>query len=347
MDSLTQIALGAAVGEAVLGKKEGNKAMLWGAIAGTIPDLDILIYPFVTEVQQLAIHRGLSHSILFAALAPIPLGMVLSKIYKQTSHWTRWALLLFWAFFTHILLDSFTVYGTQLFYPFSDYPVSFDTIFIIDLLYTLPLLIGLIAALVLGRKGTPEGKRKRAWANQLGLIISSAYLMFTLCNKVFIHNVFEDALEARGITYTQLFSNPSPLNNILWTGVADDGENLWVGSYSWFDPDRNVTFKQVPKHKERLEPFFGQEPVDRLLWFSKGFYTMESVDSTLYLNVLRFPRSDLYLDDGGAYVFSFELIPDTQDPTQIVNFKQGGNVPGFAGDILDRFIARIGGNKDA
>ena len=157
----------------------------------------------------------------------------------------------------------------------------------------------------------------------------------------------EDALQVRGIAHTQLFSNPSPLNNILWYGVADDGENLWVGDYSWFDPDRNVTFTQVPKHNERLAPYLGQEPVERLLWFSKGFYAIAETDSTLHLNVLRFPRSDLYLDDGGAYVFSFELIPDPEDRTQIINFKQEGNVPGFTDNILDRFISRIKGNRDA
>ena len=43
MDSLTQVVLGAAVGEAALGKKIGNRAIVWGGIAGTIPDLDVLI----------------------------------------------------------------------------------------------------------------------------------------------------------------------------------------------------------------------------------------------------------------------------------------------------------------
>ena len=72
MDSLTQIILGAAVGEAVLGKKIGNKAMLYGAIAGTIPDLDVLSTFFTDKVTALEIHRGFTHSILFSALfAPI------------------------------------------------------------------------------------------------------------------------------------------------------------------------------------------------------------------------------------------------------------------------------------
>lgn len=72
MDSLTQIVLGAAVGEAVLGKKIGNKAMLYGAIAGTIPDLDVISSFFTDTVTALEIHRGFTHSILFSVIfAPI------------------------------------------------------------------------------------------------------------------------------------------------------------------------------------------------------------------------------------------------------------------------------------
>ena len=343
MDSLTQLALGAAVGEAVLGKEEGNKAMLWGAIAGTIPDLDILIYPFVDEVQQLAIHRGLSHSILFALLASPLLGVLLSKMYKNSSHWKKWALLLFWSFFTHALLDSFTNYGTQIFYPFSSYPVSFDTIFIIDPLYTLPLIIGVIAALIAGRKRS----LKRTRANKLGLIISSLYLFFTLCNKIYITNVFEDALQLKGISYEQFYSNPSPFNNVMWYGVADDGENVWIGAYSWFDKDREVAFNQVPKNEELLAPYQGQRPVDRLYWFSKGYFVVEEENGNLFLNDVRFPRSDFFLDEDGDYVFSFKLIPNPEDATQMINFTQEPSNSGIPPGIFSRFIDRVLGNKDA
>ena len=72
MDSLTQIVLGAAVGEAVLGKKVGNKAMLYGAIAGTIPDLDTIVGKFLDPLTAIEIHRGISHSIVFSiAMAPL------------------------------------------------------------------------------------------------------------------------------------------------------------------------------------------------------------------------------------------------------------------------------------
>ncbi|MFK7843828.1 MAG: metal-dependent hydrolase [Rhodothermales bacterium] len=341
MDSLTQFVLGAAVGEATLGKKEGNKAMLWGGIAGTIPDLDILIYPFVPEVQELAIHRGLSHSFVFALLAPIPFGVILSRIYKRSSSWAKWTNLFLWAFLTHILVDALTNYGTQLFYPFSDHPVSFDSIFIIDLLYTLPLIIGLVVALVAGKKN----KFQRTRANQIGLFVSSLYLVFTLVNKSFVTQVFEDTLQSQNISYEQLFTNPSPLNNILWYGVADDGTDLWIGSYSWFDEDKNISFERVPKNKELLAPYHGQLPVERLFWFSKGYFAVEEVDGALYVNDVRFPRTDLYLDEDGGYVFSFRLVPDPADSTQFIDFRQGDRELSFPPGILDRFVERVLGNK--
>ena len=83
MDSLTQITLGAAVGEVVLGKKVGNRAMLWGAIGGTVPDLDVFANMATDEISALAFHRAITHSFAFAALAPIVLGGLVHHIYKQ------------------------------------------------------------------------------------------------------------------------------------------------------------------------------------------------------------------------------------------------------------------------
>ena len=83
MDSLTQIVLGAAVGEAVLGKKVGNKAMMWGAIAGTIPDLDVLSKLFLDAVTSNELHRGFSHSLLFSLLMAPLLGWGVCRLYRK------------------------------------------------------------------------------------------------------------------------------------------------------------------------------------------------------------------------------------------------------------------------
>ena len=107
MDSLTQIVLGAACGQLVLGKKIGNKALLFGAIGGTLPDLDVFVgrWIYANEIQTMAFHRGFMHSIIFALLGAFLFGWLTYKIYnsgkrKETTTQKDWILLFFWAIFT-------------------------------------------------------------------------------------------------------------------------------------------------------------------------------------------------------------------------------------------------------
>ena len=201
MDSLTQIVLGGAVGEAVLGKKVGNKAILWGAIGGTIPDLDTIPGLFLDTVSRLEIHRGFSHSIVFAILIAPLLGFLIDKIYrkKKESTWWGWTQLMFWAIFTHPLLDIFTTWGTQLLWPL-EWRIAIQSIFVIDPLYTLPFLICLIAVLFIKRKNP-----KRMKWNRLGLVISSFYLLITVGIKLYVDEVFEEEFNWDEILKKKLF----------------------------------------------------------------------------------------------------------------------------------------------
>ena len=87
MDSLTQIVLGAAVGEAAAGRKIGNRAMLWGAVAGTIPDLDDMIGSlFMNEINGLAFHRAITHSIFFAVVFSFLIAYYTNWLYSNGYH---------------------------------------------------------------------------------------------------------------------------------------------------------------------------------------------------------------------------------------------------------------------
>ncbi len=83
MDSLTQLTLGAAVGEAVLGKKIGNRAMVWGAFGGLLPDFDVFARFFTDEITALAFHRGFMHSILFSIIMAFLLGWSVEWLYRS------------------------------------------------------------------------------------------------------------------------------------------------------------------------------------------------------------------------------------------------------------------------
>ena len=198
MDSLTQIVLGSSVGELVLGKKIGNKAILWGAIAGTIPDLDVVLNFLTDDISATEMHRGFSHSILFALLITPILGYTAKKIHKKEHdvNFKNWMWFFFWIITTHSLLDAHTTWGTQLFWPF-DYRVAYQNIFVIDPFYTLPFLCFLVVAMFY-KKTNP----KRRKLNKLGLIISSSYIVITLLFNWVAHNELKASLNNQKIEYT-------------------------------------------------------------------------------------------------------------------------------------------------
>lgn len=301
MDSLTQIVLGAAVGEAVLGRKVGNKAMLYGAIAGTIPDFDVFASYFTDTVSALSIHRGFTHSIVFSVLfAPI-FGWIVSR-YETYKNFKNWSWLFFWAFITHPILDAHTTWGTQLFWPF-DLRLAFKTIFVIDPLYTLPFLVFLILAML--QKRTTE---KRRFYNKIGLIVSSSYLLLTFFLKWVAFTKFESALKAQHIDYLQIDTRPAPLNTILWSANVETENGYLLGNYSFFD-SKPITFETYPKNHELLGDLIDNEKVARMIAISEGWYIISKEKNGLFFNDLRFGLLSL-TPKAEDFVFKYEIKTD-------------------------------------
>ena len=345
MDTITQITLGAAIGEALLGKKIGNKAPLWGAAFGVLPDLDVLANPFVSEVQALAIHRGITHSIFFSVVAAPLLGWLLYRYYRSHNKevsWRNWSLLIFMVIVTHIFIDVCTSYGTQVLQPFSNYALSFNSIFIIDPLYSLPLIAGILIALFLRRNA-----RLRRWSNGLGLAISSLYLLAGLGIKVHVNNTFEQNYAEQGIHPQQHMTTPAPFSIFLWTGYAEENDTLYAGLYSIFDRNQRIKFQTVAQNKELLKPYRNQLPVERLIWFSRGYYAVEKKSDELIVHDLRFGRADLWLGNNQApFVWNYQLQFNA-DSTQVTSFNQFEPTFDTSGPIWSRLISRTFGNEDS
>jgi inner membrane protein len=333
MDSLTQIVLGAAVGEAVLGKKVGNKALLYGAIAGTIPDLDVIARYFVDTVTATEWHRGFSHSILFSVLFAPLFGWLVWKLHRKAkATWKDWSWLFFWGLFTHPILDAFTTWGTQLFWP-SETKLAFQSIFVIDPLYTLPFLF--LVVLVLFQKRTAL-KRKRF--NRLGLIISSSYLVLTLVLKGISYKAFTNSLKVQDIVYNDISVRPSPFNTILWTANIDTDGAYLIGNYSFFDT-QEIHFESYPKNHERLGALRKTDKIERLIAISEGWYTITEKEGVLYFNDLRFGLMSLDPNES-KFAFSYEL--DTTTPELTVK-----ETPKFREDaikLISLLWTRIWGN---
>jgi inner membrane protein len=294
MDSLTQLTLGAAVGEAALGRKVGRKAMLWGAVCGTIPDLDVFL-PFGDPVKDFIYHRSFSHSVfVLSLLTPLLVWLILKLHPKLATYKKGWSALVWLCFMTHILLDCFTVYGTQIFWPFWDYPVGLASIFIIDPFYTVPLLLGVVSALVLTRTND-RGYR----LNRATLTLTTCYLAWSVAAQAYVTSAVEESLDRQSVPYDKLLVSAGPLNTILWRIIVQQSDgNYYEGYYSLLDGHSEVTLHRYESHSELLADLKNHWPVERLRWFTKGFYKVWQVDGSVVI-------SDLRMGSEPGYVFSF------------------------------------------
>ena len=310
MDSLTQIVLGASVGEVVLGKKVGNKAILWGAIAGTLPDLDVLFRYFTDEISSTQMHRGFSHSIVFAVLIAPLLGWIAKKIHfklKEVS-FKDWTKLFFWTTVTHPLLDAHTTWGTQFFWPFN-YRLAYQNIFVVDPLYTLPFLMFLIIVMTL-KKDNP----KRSKFNTVGLSVSSTYLLLTLIFKWISFQEFKEGLENQKIEYVEIDTKPSPLNSILWSSLIETDKGYRTAYYSLFDKQEITYSKEFLKNHHLLEPYLEQKVIKQLIDISAGWYRIEEKNGKLLFWDLRFGQMGMDVNNA-SFLWYYEL-----------NIEENGNV---------------------
>jgi inner membrane protein len=282
VDSVTQIALGAAIGEASLGRQVGSRAILWGGICGLFPDLDVLI-PFGDAVKDFTYHRGFSHSIfVLTALTPLFVWLIL-KLHPQTARYrNRWTALVFLAFVTHILLDGLTVYGTQILWPLPTPPVMWSTIFIIDPAYSIPLFAGVLAALFLSRQ-----RGRGHTFNTVCLALSTVYLVWSIGVKLHVNDTARDSLAAQKIAYEKLLTVPAPFNTLLWRVLVMDAAGYHEGFYSLLDKDPTIRFEHHPSRNRLIDNLADHWPVKRLQWFTHGFYAVREQNRDIVISDLR------------------------------------------------------------
>ena len=331
MDSFTQIALGIAIAEVCAGKKLKNKTVLYGAVLGTIPDLDVIVGLFLNPVDAILIHRGISHSLfLFLFLSPI-LGWIISKIERNKINFIQASGMVFWCLFTHVLLDLFTSWGTQILWPL-DYRFALKTIFVIDPLYTIPLMITLI--LVWKTKDTIL--RKKYFIR--GLFISSFYLLLSCFIKIYALNQFEKALTKQGIHYSEIIVKPTAFNLILWNANVATQENYLLGDYSLFDT-QPISFTAYSKNKNLESQLKGNSDFEKLKKASEGWYIISQKNQSLYFNDLRFGL----LNDNPKnpqFAFSYQFIANNAGlkAIEVPKNKRDGK------RLLQKIVIRLKGN---
>lgn len=303
MDSLTQIVLGAACGELTMGKKIGNKAQLIGAIAGTLPDLDVLFTRAVHDsVTSLVIHRSYSHALPVQIVFAVPFAYLTYLLFKKQHSFKSFYLLWMLSFTTHAILDSFTTYGTMLFLPFTNYLVGFNNIAVVDPLYTIPFMIILIGCMFM-RKDNP---RRFLWAKR-SVYISSAYMLLTFGLKFIAHKKFESELSRQNIKYEKLSTSPTMFNSVLWAGMAYNDSTIYTSEYSFFQHSKTIEFAAYPRRLNLQNGFEGRK-LNTLLWFSQEKYLFDRSGDTLNIYLVKWGRTSFKAPTvKNAYIFYHQL----------------------------------------
>jgi len=292
MDSVSQLALGAAVGVAAMGRRTAAwKAAAWGAMAGTLPDLDVLI-DHGDPILNMVLHRAETHAPFWLTLFSLPFALAVARLHGEMALWRRWWLALWLALVTHPLLDAMTVYGTQLALPWTDHPYGVGSVFIIDPLYTLPLLLGTGWALA-----TRLPARARI-ANLAGLALSTAYLGWSVLAQQHVERVARAALAAQGVAVERLLVTPAPFNTVLWRVVAMSGDEYLEGFRSLLDKRPAMHFDRYDRGQALAAEVQAVPGVQRIAAFSKGFHALREEGGQVLL-------SDLRMGQEPAYIFTF------------------------------------------
>lgn len=310
MDSVTHIVLGACIGELILDKQAGRKAILWGALAQSVPDIDFIAGMWMPVSTELLAHRGFTHSFLFAFVSSFFLALIAARWHKAEPITLRkW----FWFFLIeigcHLFLDAMNNYGIGWFEPFSSKRISFNVLYVADPLFTIVALV--VFFLLLFAKN--DHRHRLKWA-RVGVFGSAIYLVFALFNKFQIDKQIKQEITVSANQSARYFTTPTLLNNMLWFVAIEDSLGYNIGYRSITDTSSKTDFTYFPKNEQLLNPVHDHKEVMELKTFSQGYYTVEQWADTLVFNDLRFGQTNGWEDPNSKFAFHYYLShPDDND----------------------------------
>ncbi len=281
MDPLSQATIGAVAAQSTVTRQDLARIGLIGALAGMAPDLDVLIQSSTDPLLQLEYHRQFTHSLVF-----IPIGAIVCAVAfwpfvrRHMSFKAVWFTALV-GYATHGLLDACTTYGTLLLWPFSDARIAWNTISVIDPLFTLPLLGFAITAAV----------RKSQLIGRLGMAWVAFYLSIGVIQEERALAAGEALAAQRGHAPAIVSAKPSFGNLLLWKTVYEYGDQFWVDAVR---AGGSVTIIEG-EHVERLDltaafPWLDAKSqqardVERFRWFSNDYLAIDRDDPSLIVDM--------------------------------------------------------------
>ena len=319
MDPLTQGVLGAALPQAIAKKPFVIRAGLFGFLAGMAADLDTFIRSSEDPLLYLEYHRQFTHSLIFILFGGLLCGLLLYWVIGR-----RWNLSLgqsvlycILGYATHGLLDACTSYGTQLFWPFSDERISWNAVSIIDPLFTLPLLVGVVFA---GLKQNPIFVR-------VALVWAIFYMSFGVYQRDAAITMGKELATQRGHTLLRIESKPSFANLLVWKTVYETQKQFFVdavrpGFLKRVFVGSSINKLNIAKDFYWLDPNSQQaRDIRRFRWFSQGYLAQDPVHPNNIIDV----RYSMIPNEIAA-LWSIELSQTAQLKAHVQFLTHRGNV---------------------
>ena len=281
MDPLSQATLGAAAAQSAITKSDLTRIGLVGALAGMAPDLDVLIQSSTDPLLQLEYHRQFTHSLIF-----IPVGALLCAIAFWPLMRCHMSFKAIWltaltGYATHGLLDACTTYGTLLLWPFSDARIAWNTISVVDPVFTLPLLGFVIAAVV----------KKSQFIGRLGMAWVAFYLSIGVIQEERAMAAGEALAAQRGHAPILVSAKPSFGNLLLWKTVYEYDDRFWVdavraGGHVTIIEGDHVARLNLQSSFPWLDTDSQQaRDVERFRWFSNDYLAVDRNDPLLVVDM--------------------------------------------------------------
>lgn len=328
MDPLTHALAGATLAWVATGRQLGRRALAIGAVAALLPDADVLIRSAADPLLAIEHHRGFTHSLLFVPFGGLAAALPFC-IRRDRARW-RWTVMAaILAYASHAFLDAATTYGTQLFWPFSRVRVGLDIISIIDPLFTLVVLIGVIASFM----------RRRAIAT-VALTLAAVWLAVGFVQRERAGAAQTRLASERGDPLTRGAVFPTVGNTVVWRSIYETGGTLRIDRIRvpWFGHAMYATVTSVPLASPdaiRGDPRLLRD-FNRFAWFSDGWIARAPADPSIIGDARYSLRADRY-----EPVWGIRFDPGADPPTGWVNRtrERDTGVAQLWGDLTARNVA--------
>ncbi len=268
MDLLTQGVLGAALAQTAAKPSETRLATVIGFAAGLLADIDALIYSSSDSLLTIEYHRHFTHSIFFIPIGALIAAFILWPLCKKSLSFKRVYIFSLLGYSLSGFIDACTSYGTYLLWPLSGERLAFHIISIVDPIFTLALIIGVVMA----------WRRRSQLPARLGLGIAALYLLVAVVQLQRAELAIETLAASRGHTPARLVAKPTFGNILLWRSIYETDGKFYVDAV-------NVGRQAKIYMGTSIDKYYPARDAGKL-----------SQDSVLYRDILRFNKfSDEYI----------------------------------------------------